>query len=241
MVKETVTNWNDMLGPSQTNVGVACALLMQVKTRLKLFIRIFQSTIHPFATCCTPATPTHLHPHTQPHTLPYPLPFGVGDEYSRRNQGKRSPSGLLELICQVGDPPIPIFNHLVGSCLSSACAFSVSQAMASSSKCILQWYSCLPWHSYSYLTASMHTHSKALCWCLTVWCMLTYLTSSPSWYATTVDKGLWIRPSTTSQWKLRHANLINVLNFLTKFIHRVFFTVFQLFIVSLWRIFVIKL
>lgn len=80
--------------------------------------------------------PTHTQTH--PHTLPYPLPFGVEDEYSWRNQGERSPSGLLELICQVGDPPIPVFNYLVGSCLSSACAFSVSQAMASSSKCILQ-------------------------------------------------------------------------------------------------------
>ncbi len=84
---------------------------MQVKTRLKLFYPNF--SIHHPSVCYSlhsPPTTTHLRPHTQPHTLPYPLPFGVGDEYSRRYQGERNPSGLLELICQVGDPPIPVFN-----------------------------------------------------------------------------------------------------------------------------------
>lgn len=117
---------------------------MQVKTRLKLFPNF--SIHHPSLCWLLPVpTFTHLHTHTHMHTHTHtlPLPFGVGDEYSRRNQGERNPSGLLELICQVGDPPIPVFNYLMGSCLSSACAFSVSQAMASSSKCILQWYSCL--------------------------------------------------------------------------------------------------
>lgn len=154
MVKDIVTR---EMTCSWTNVGAAGAWIMQLKTCLKLLYLNF--SIHKPLLCYSLPTP---HLHTHPLTLPHPLPFGVGDEYSRRNQGERSPSGLLELICQVGDPPIPVFNYLVGSCLSSACAFSVSQAMASSSKYILQWYSCLPWHSHSYSTASMHPHGKAL-------------------------------------------------------------------------------
>lgn len=143
MVEETVTNWNDMLIP-------LCHKRMwewQVRsckwTPLKTILPQFFNPPS-IATCYPTPTPTHTHP----HTCPSPLPFGVGDEYSRRNQVERGPSGLLELISQVGDSPIPVFNHLAGSCLSSACAFSLSQAMASSSKYILQWYSCLLWHSY---------------------------------------------------------------------------------------------
>lgn len=56
---------------------------------------------------------------------------------------------------------IPLLNHLVGSCLSSACAFSVSRAMASSSssQCILQWYSCLPLH-----TSPPSWHDRSSLW-----------------------------------------------------------------------------
>lgn len=62
--------------------------------------------------------PPLLHPH--PHTLPYPIPFRVGDAYSRRNQVERGPSGLLELISQVGDPQIAVFK-LSGGLLFVIC------------------------------------------------------------------------------------------------------------------------
>lgn len=108
--------------------------------------------------------------HSPPYTFTYRLMLEMN---TRGNQGERCPSRLLELICQVCDPQIPVFNYLVGSCLSSACAFSVSQTMASSIKCILQWYSCLSWHPLSYSTPRTHPH------CIYpyfVECMLRYLT-----------------------------------------------------------------
>lgn len=76
--------------------------------------------------------PQLIHTQVPTHTI-HAYRFGVGDEYSWRNQGQHGPPGLLELRCQVGDPPMPVFKYLVGSSLSSACALSVSQAMASSS------------------------------------------------------------------------------------------------------------
>lgn len=47
--------------------------------------------------CLNFRDPHHAHPHALS-----PRPFGVGDEYSWRNQGGCSPSGLLELMRQVG-------------------------------------------------------------------------------------------------------------------------------------------
>lgn len=54
----------------------------------------------------------------------------------KKSGGEHGPSRLLELKRQVGDPPIPVFLFIkssAGSCLSSACALIVSQAMAFSS------------------------------------------------------------------------------------------------------------
>lgn len=92
---------------------------MQAKTRLKIFQSEF---FHNHCTLPHSLTPDHL----------------VSGTSTRREIGGTAVHrGPPELIWQVGDPPVPIFNYLVDSCLSSACAFSVSRGMVSYSEYVL--------------------------------------------------------------------------------------------------------
>lgn len=100
-----------------TNVGVAGEL--QEKTFL----------------CYLPSTHSLLHTHT--HTS-MPLTV-VGAEYSWRNERKHGPSWPLELICQVGDPPIPVFLSIWWAPVCHVPVHSVCpKQWLPSPKCILQ-------------------------------------------------------------------------------------------------------
>lgn len=212
---------------------MAGALLMQVKTRRSFLSEFF----NPPSIGLLPPPPQLLHTytHTHSHTHFY-TPYHLVLEMSTRGEirGSAVHRGSLSWYARL----VILQSPFLIIWWAPVCHLPVH------SVCPKLW---LPPQSVFYddilasrgtlATASMHPQGKALCWCLTVWCMLTYLTSSSSWY---VDKGLWIRPTTASKCKLHHPNLINILNFLTKFTHRVSSIAFQLFTVSLWRICVIK-
>ena len=109
-----------MLKPSRPKVGTAGAFAHAIEDPAKKFFsRNFSTTLAPL-----------------PHSLT-PDHLVSGTSARREIGGTEVHRGPPELIWQVGDPPVPIFNYLVDSCMSSACSFSVSRGIASYSEYVL--------------------------------------------------------------------------------------------------------